>query len=117
MVAGLLMIIGFVLGTGIAGYPAIAADEDNYLEQAWAINRDALSHSASWYDGAPLGWMELWLMANLVGAVVSGQPAAAQGQILVLALAGVALLYVLAPGTHSRGGRATGDLPEPALTA
>jgi hypothetical protein len=61
--------------------------------------------------------MELWLMANLVGAVVSGQPAAAHGQILVLALAGVALLYVLAPGTHSRGARATGDLPEPALTA
>ena len=51
-------------------------------------------------EGETFGWIELWLMANLVGAVVSGQSAAAQGQILVLALAGVALLYVLAPGTH-----------------
>jgi hypothetical protein len=100
MVAGLLVIVGFVLGAGIAGYPALAANEDNYLEQAWALNRDVLSHSTSWYDRAPLGWIGLWLMANLVGAVVSGQSAAAQGQILVLALAGVALLYVLAPGTH-----------------
>jgi hypothetical protein len=33
-------------------------------------------------------------MANLVGAAVSGQSAAAQGQILMLALAGAAVLNV-----------------------
>jgi hypothetical protein len=97
MVAGLVVIVGFVLGAGIAGYPALAADEDNYLEQAWALNRGALSHSASWSDGAPFGWMELWLMANLVGAVVSGQPAAAQGQVLMLAIAGAAMIHVTEP--------------------
>jgi hypothetical protein len=78
----------------------MAADEGNYLEHAWALNHDALFHSTSWYVRAPLGWIELWLMANLVGAVVSGQSAAAQGQILMLALAGAALLYVLAPRPH-----------------
>lgn len=107
MVAGLLVIAGIVLG--ITGYPAMAADEGNYLEQAWAANHDVLSHSTSWYDRGPLGWIELWLLANLVGAVVSGQSAAAHGQILVLALAGMALLYVLAPG-DARGLRVTADL-------
>jgi hypothetical protein len=63
------------LGTGITGYPAMAADEGNYLEQAWALNYDALAHCTSWYNRAPLGWIELWLMANLVGAVATNASA------------------------------------------
>jgi hypothetical protein len=104
-VAGLLVIMGLVLGTGITGYPAMAADEGNYLEQAWAINHDALSHATSWCDGRRLGWIELWLVANLIGPSVGGQSAGACGQILLLTLAGAAVLYVLAErpwATHKK---------------
>jgi len=99
MIVGLLVIVGFVLGAGIAGYPALAADEDNYLEQAWTFNHDALRHSTSWYDSLPLGWIDLWLVANLLGSVLAGQSAAAQGQIVILGLAGAALLCMLAKRT------------------
>lgn len=98
MVVGLLVVVGFVLGAGIAGYPALAADEDNYLEQAWTLNHDALCHSTSWYDCLPLGWIDLWLMANLLGSVLTGQTVAAQGQLVILGLASAALLYMLASG-------------------
>jgi hypothetical protein len=94
-VAGLLVIVGLVLGTGITGYPAMAADEGNYLEQAWAINHDALSHATSWCKGRRVGWIDLWLVANLIGPSVGGQSAGAYGQILLLTLAGAAVLYVL----------------------
>lgn len=42
-------------------------------------------------------------MANLIGPVVGGQSAAAQGQILMLVLASAALLYVLAKGAPRDG--------------
>jgi hypothetical protein len=75
------------------------------LEQAWAINHDALSHVTSWCDGRRLGWIELWLMANLIGPAVGGHSAGAQGVILMLALSSAALLYLLAKGpraTHEK---------------
>jgi hypothetical protein len=105
MVAGLLVIVGMVLGTGITGYPAMAADEGNYLEQAWAINHDALSRATSWCDSRRLGWIELWLVANLVGPAVGRQSAGVYGQILMVTLAGAVVLYVLAarpPVTHKK---------------
>jgi hypothetical protein len=104
MVAGLLVIVGLILGAGVAGYPALAAEEDIYLEQAWTLNHDALSHVTSWYPNLPLGWIEVWLMASLTGPVLNGQSAASQGRILMLALASAALLYVLA-----RAPRATAE--------
>jgi RsiW-degrading membrane proteinase PrsW (M82 family) len=35
MAAGLLVIVGFVLAAGIAGYPALAADEDTRKNRSW----------------------------------------------------------------------------------
>jgi hypothetical protein len=46
----------------------------------------------------PLGWVPLWFMGNLAGALVGGRSALAQGRItmLVPVLLGAAVLYVLA---------------------
>jgi hypothetical protein len=100
IVAGLLGIFGVVLGSGIAGYPTLAEDEGAYLEQVWALNLSAVSHWTPWRDHTPLGWVPMWFMGNLAGALVSGRSALAQGRItmLVPVLLGAAVLFVVARG-------------------
>jgi 4-amino-4-deoxy-L-arabinose transferase-like glycosyltransferase len=99
VLAGLLAVAGAALATGIAHYPAFSDDEGTYVAQAWAVRtQGALGHYTYWYDHPPLGWLQLAALDWLLGPLVGGGSAVAGARELMLvpALAGCALLYVLA---------------------
>jgi 4-amino-4-deoxy-L-arabinose transferase-like glycosyltransferase len=99
VVLGLLVLGAWVLGTGIRHYPAFADDEGTYVAQAWAtLSHGSLSHYTYWYDHPPLGWLQLAVGSWLLGPLLSAGTAVAQARSLMLlpALVGVALVYVLA---------------------
>ena len=99
LVAALLLVLALVLGIGIERYPALSDDEGTYVAQAWALLNDgSLAHYTYWYDHPPLGWIQLAVAGWLLDPVLGGGAAVAQARDLMLipALAGAALLYLLA---------------------
>lgn len=99
IVAGLLVLAGVLIGTGISHYPGFGDDEGTYTAEAWAVmTHGSLSHYTYWYDHPPLGWIQLGLLTWLLGGLFHGVTAVATARSLMLipALATVALTYVLA---------------------
>jgi 4-amino-4-deoxy-L-arabinose transferase-like glycosyltransferase len=99
LVAGLLIVVGVVLGTGIGRYPGFSDDEGTYVAQAWAARtHGALSHYTYWYDHPPLGWLALAAATTILGPLAhSGSAVAdARGMMLIPALTSAALVFVLA---------------------
>lgn len=58
VLACLLALATYLIGTGITHYPSFADDEGTYVAEAWAvITHGQLSHYTYWYDHPPLGWI------------------------------------------------------------
>ncbi|MDE3130138.1 MAG: glycosyltransferase family 39 protein [Acidobacteriota bacterium] len=107
VVACLLALAAFLIGTGITRYPGFADDEGTYVAEAWAVmTHGQLSHYTYWYDHPPLGWVQLGLLTSVFGGLVHGATAIATARSLMLlpALATTALLYGLARRLDLRRG-------------
>lgn len=98
IVACLLALCGWLVGTGIAHFPAFGDDEGTYVAEAWAfLHHGQLSHYTYWYDHPPLGWIQLAALTWILGPLVHGVSALATARQVMLApaLATAGLLYVL----------------------
>jgi 4-amino-4-deoxy-L-arabinose transferase-like glycosyltransferase len=99
IVACLLTLAAWLVGTGITHYPAFQDDEGTYVAEARAVmTHGQLSHYTYWYDHPPFGWIQLGLLTSVLGGLVKGATAVATARSLMLipALATTGLLYGLA---------------------
>ncbi len=100
VVLGLLAIAGISHAYNLFNYPEYLGDEGIYLEQAWAVLRQAkLSPYTYFYDHAPAGWLMLagWI-AFLPQQFTTFGMAINSGRVLMVLLhiASVYLLYRVA---------------------
>jgi hypothetical protein len=98
LLVGLLVVVGVVHAWGMASSPGPSDDEGTYMAQAWAVQRTGqLAHYTYWYDHPPLGWLTIAGWTWLTGAFDRSVGAVAAGRelMLLVQLAGCALLYLL----------------------
>jgi hypothetical protein len=99
ILAGLLIVLGFIHADGMAHFPARFDDEGTYMAQAWAvIERFDLSNYTYWYDHPPLGWIVLGVYSAVTGALGRAPFGVAAGRemMLLMNLVGIVAIYYLA---------------------
>lgn len=77
-------------------YPAYAADEGTYMQNAWAVTMGRLSPYPYGYGHPPAGWIQLALWLKVTGPFTFGE-ALNGGRVLMLAYAAASalLLYLI----------------------
>ncbi len=104
-----LLAVALVLhGYNMFGYPPYLGDEGIYMEQAWAVLREArLSPYTYFYDHAPVGWLMIaaWVLLLPAKFLTFGM-AINSGRVfmLVIHLASLPLLYMVTrrlSGSHT----------------
>lgn len=95
----LLLATAVLMRIGLFTAPQRIDDEGTYVAQAWSVfHLGELTHYTYWYDHPPLGWLQIAAWTQVTGGFDRAPNAVGAGRefMLVLAVVGAALLWVLA---------------------